>query len=124
MPPATPFRLGFVSVHVSDLARARGFYEKLLGLEVAADLPDQHEVIYRFGPTYLSVHVDTTGECGRLPGGETGFYLQVDDAERAEAELRAAGARVTWREGRAFVVEDPDGNGFAFWQARQWPPQG
>ena len=76
---APPFRLGFVSVHVRDLDRARPFYERTLGLRVLREQLEEGEVFYDLGGMPLSVHVDPDGVCGRLPGGATGFYLQVED---------------------------------------------
>lgn len=73
----------------------------------------------------LSVHVDPDGACGRLPGGATGFYLQVEDLARARREVEAAGGRVVWAEGNAFTVEDPDAKEFVLWHPRKaWPPAG
>lgn len=120
--PLFPFRLGFVSVHVADLARARTFYEGALGLRVLREVPPD-EVFYDLGGMPLSVHVDGDGSCGRPPGGETGFYLQVADLAGARAALERAGVRVDWEEGNALSVVDPDRNGLVLWQPRSaWPP--
>ena len=118
MPPT--FRLGFVSVHVTDLSRGRRFYEDVLGLRLL-QVVDESEVFYDLGGVPLSVHVDPDGVCGRRPGGETGFYLQVADIDAAARELGPD--RVAWREGRTLGVRDPDGNEYVLWQPRgAWPP--
>lgn len=112
MPSATPFSgLAFVSVHVSDLARARPFYEKVLGLKVHKSFGDD-EVMYDFFGTLLDVHVDPKGECGRLPGGPTGFYLRVPSIAKALEDLRRAGADITYHDERHVGIQDPDGNEF------------
>lgn len=123
MPPFD--RLGFVSVHVSSLEVARPFYEKVLGLRVLLELPpEEGEVFYDLGGMPLSVHVDPNGECGRKPGGETGFYMQVADVDAAARALEEAGGRIAWREGRTLGVLDPDGNGYVLWQPKgEWPPR-
>lgn len=119
---ARAFRLGFVSVHVHDLSTARPFYEQVLGLRVLKDMEKEGEMFYDLGGLPLSVHVDTDGTCGRAPGGETGFYLQVMDLDAWEREL---GARVAWRETNTLGVRDPDGNEYVLWQPRgAWPPSG
>lgn len=116
------FRLAFASVHVDDLARARPFYERVLGLRVARDGPPG-EVYYDLGGALLCVHADPERACGRAPGGATGLYLQVDDLAAARAALERAGGRVSWSEGNAFSLEDPEGNELVFWQPREpWPP--
>lgn len=122
-PMSLAFRLGFVSVHVDDMARARPFYEKVLGLRVVQEV-DANEVFYDLGGTPLSVHVDKDRTCGRAPGGATGFYLQVEDAGAARRAIVAEGGRVAWEDGpRMFSVEDPEGNEYVLWQPRaKWPP--
>jgi catechol 2,3-dioxygenase-like lactoylglutathione lyase family enzyme len=118
VPPA--FRLGFVSVHVRSLDAARPFYERTLGLKLILDRSGDDELFYDLGGMPLSVHVDRDGTCGRPPGGETGFYLQVPDLDAVAREL---GDAVAWREGRTLGVRDPDGNEYVFWQnTKAWPP--
>lgn len=112
---APTFRLGFVSVHVADLDRARDFYHGVLGLRVLRELPEEDETFYDLGGTPLSVHVDADGSCGRAPGGATGFYLQVEDVDAWRAHLAAKGVRVHG-EGRTISVEDPDGNEIVLWK--------
>lgn len=114
------FRLGFVSVHVRDLVASRPFYEKILRLRVLVDMEKEGEMFYDLGGMPLSVHVDADGTCGRAPGGETGFYLQVADIDACATEL---GTAVAWRERNTLGVRDPDGNEYVFWQPRgAWPP--
>lgn len=116
------FRLGFVSVHVDDLPRARPFYERVLGLRVLREVGED-EVFYDLGGMPLSVHADPKRECGRAPGGATGFYLQVPDLSRAREQVERAGGTVTWAEKNAFSIEDPEGNELVVWQPRAaWPP--
>ena len=115
-------RLGFVSVHVSDLAAARRFYGEALGLAVLSQ-PGADEVFFDLGGTPLSVHVDRDGTCGRAPGGATGFYLQVDDVDAWQQRLVDMGVRVTREHERVLSAFDADGNEVVLWKpARAWPP--
>lgn len=114
MPSATPIEsVLFASVHVTDLARARPFYESVLGCVPRKEMED--EVVYDMHGVGLSVHVDPDGTCGRLPGGPTGLYLRVRDAERARRDLEAAGAKIAFSNAYSVEVEDPDGNLFVLY---------
>lgn len=120
---APAFRLGFVSVHVADLARARPFYEGVLGLRVLRELLEEGEVFYDLGGVPLSVHVDPEGACGRRPGGATGFYLQVADLAAWRAHFDALGVRYHDDADRMVSLLDPDGNELVLWMPRSpWPP--
>lgn len=79
----------FSSFAVDDIAAARKFYEKTLGLDVSAATPDPH------GPLWLEVG----GERGVLvypkpehvPASFTVLNLAVDDVDRVVDELDARG---------------------------------
>ena len=119
---APAMRMGFVSVHVRDLAAARPFFERALGLRVLQEV-DEGEVFYDLGGVPLSVHADPEGVCGRRPGGATGFYLQVPDVEAWRRRLEAQGVAVAPEGERMLSVLDPDGNEYVLWTPRRpWPP--
>ena len=94
---------------VTDLDRARRFYEDRLGLEVEAEVAET--IRFRCGAgTGLAVF-----ERAMEPVDHTVAAFEVDDIAREVAELRARGVEVegvvTLPSGvqRAFF-EDPDGN--------------
>ena len=105
---------------VSDLARARGFYEQTLGLEPVDESPAA--VTYRVGPSFLLVYPsDYAGT--NLATGAT--WAVGDDFEAVVEDLREKGVTFerydlpdTTHEGdihvmrdmRAAWFKDPDGN--------------
>jgi catechol 2,3-dioxygenase-like lactoylglutathione lyase family enzyme len=111
------------SIAVSDMARARGFYEGTLGLSVMMELPDG-SVVYACGNgTALLVY--PSGFAGTNQATYAGWM--VEDFDGAMEELRAKG--VTFEEydfpglktengvaeygegyGKGSWFKDPDGN--------------
>jgi catechol 2,3-dioxygenase-like lactoylglutathione lyase family enzyme len=105
---------------VSDLGKAKEFYEGVLGLEAVEDSP--HEVVYQSGNSQVSVY--PSGFAGTNKA--TAATWAVDDVESAVDELKGKG--VTFEhyddmEGvtldgdvhvmgdmRAAWFKDPDGN--------------
>ena len=101
-----------VIYHVSDLAAARAWYEKVLGTAPYFDQP--YYVGFHVGGYELGLDPDpASGAPGR--GGAVP-YLGVTDAEAALERLRGLGAGLVSGvqevgEGiKVAVVEDPEGN--------------
>lgn len=106
--------IAFSAYPVSDLSRARAFYEGVLGLQPAAvlDLPDGQWLEYELGPHTLAL--------ARLPGWQPGpdggvVALEVTDFDATVAALKAAGAKFRTEPFatpvcRMAMVYDPDGN--------------
>jgi predicted enzyme related to lactoylglutathione lyase len=107
--------IAFSSYPVTDIPRARAFYEGVLGLRTTseANLGDQgHWIEYDIGPGTLGI--------GKAPDWRPSsdgcvVALEVDDFDRAVSGLKAAQTPV--RMGpletpvcRMIVVSDPDGN--------------
>jgi predicted enzyme related to lactoylglutathione lyase len=108
--------IAFVGLPVTDVARARGFYEGLLGLEPSmnheiAGQPGMYWIEYDIGSGTLALSNAwaPSGQSGPSPA------LEVEDFEAAIAELKAAGVpfklermetSVCW----FAVASDPDGN--------------
>ncbi len=106
-----PLAVHHVSINVSDVDRALGFYRDVLGLAVRPDRPE------------LSVEgawLDAGGQQLHLIAGTTPaaegqhFALLVDDLDGAVSELRGQGLRVSTPapvgSGRQSFLNDPDGN--------------
>jgi len=107
--------IAFSCYPVSDMARARVFYEGLLGLKATVDLEFDggfHWVEYDIGPGTLAL--------GKTPGmapsrNGCSVWLEVDDFDKAIEELKAA--EVAFKFGpletgvcHMALVHDPDGN--------------
>ncbi len=73
---------------VKDLARARDFYERQLGLEPQGAKPDG-KFIYRLGATELALFPKPEG----TKAEHTALSFRVDDIDRAVLELKARGVR-------------------------------
>jgi catechol 2,3-dioxygenase-like lactoylglutathione lyase family enzyme len=108
-------------VAVSDLGRARGFYEGLLGLEAVDQGAEEGVMVFRTGNTqlvvYESAHAGTNranavvwGVGGELDAIVAGLEARGVDFEhypdigRLEGNVHvASGAKLVW-------LKDPDGN--------------
>jgi catechol 2,3-dioxygenase-like lactoylglutathione lyase family enzyme len=149
-PEARPadFKLEVVVIGVSDVDRAKAFYEKL-GWRLDADITngDFHavQVTPHNSPTSI---IFGKGIASPEPGSARSLVLAVNDAEAARAELIARGVdvsevfhyaagpfnvagenpRVSGRdpEGRSYFsfvsFEDPDGNGWLLQEIQQRLP--
>ncbi len=106
--------LAFCSYSVTDMPRARAFYEGVLGLKPATvtDLPNGKWVEYEFGPYALAI--GSTPGWRPSPDGCTAA-LEVENFDDAIAHLKAA--QVKFRVEpfptpvcRMAMIFDPDGN--------------
>lgn len=82
---------GVAVIAASDLARARGFYEGVLGLTPVTD-PSEEEVFYRLGQTQVLLY--RTGFAGTAKN--TVFAIETPHLDRDMASLRERG--VTFEE--------------------------
>jgi catechol 2,3-dioxygenase-like lactoylglutathione lyase family enzyme len=106
--------IAYTCYPVTDLARARTFYEGTLGLTCTMDhpTPQGHWVEYDIGTSTLAI--------GSAPGWEPSNHgcsasLEVEDFQQAVASLRQAAVRFKVEPFETPVchmafVEDPDGN--------------
>lgn len=103
--------IAFVGYPVTDMARARKFYEEVLGLEVSAEFGDDF-VEYGVGGGTISL--------GKMDGWKPSAdgpsaALEAEDFDAAVSALRAAGAEFTLEPQtmpscRMCVVKDTEGN--------------
>ena len=108
--------IAFTAYPVTDMQRARAFYENVLGLKPASingPTPEMQWVEYEIGPHTLAVSNMAPDWNPNPDGGCVG--LEVEDFDHAISELRAAG--VAFRVEpfatpvcNMAVVTDPDGN--------------
>lgn len=104
--------LAFVFYPVTDVARARAFYEGLLGLKVG------HQI--EFAPGQWWIEYDIAGQAlaisNAMPGKTaSSLALEVVDLDEALTAAKAAGTPLSqevmeFPPCRMFIVQDPDGN--------------
>lgn len=106
-------RLAFVGIPVTDMHRARGFYEGVLGLSVAEIMMGGQWVEYDLGNNTLAIA--NMGPQWTPSDQGTGAALEVDDFEEAVKALkdRQIPFVVEPFESpccRMAIIQDPDGN--------------
>ena len=106
--------VAFTVYPVSDMARARAFYEGTLGLAVSEDF-DNHWVEYKPGGkgVFAISDMPEVGRSDAQAGGTLAF--EVDDVDAMTATVQAAGTPVIMEPFdtpvcRMSVVLDPSGN--------------
>jgi predicted enzyme related to lactoylglutathione lyase len=115
-------RIAFVYHRVTDIGRARDFYERVLGMKDALE--------YEGAPGKWWIEYDVDGVAFAItnvsaPNGNGGAVpaFEVADIEAAAKTLRAAGAMFVeplteYPRCRSFTVRDPDGNQIGFHQLK------
>ncbi|HEX6433261.1 MAG TPA: VOC family protein [Gemmatimonadales bacterium] len=85
-------KLEVVTIPVSNVDRAKEFYERL-GWRLDADFSDGNERAIQLTPpgSQCSIHLGTQG----TPGSAQGLFLVVSDIEAAREELASRGAEVS-----------------------------
>lgn len=112
-----------VTVHVTDLEKARAFYSKVLLLEEERPIPNIPRAVYKLHgtPTRFLIHVQVGDEGGREPGTVSGLQFYCPDPVAACALIKKNGGTVVdepWSMQRGHstvvraVIADPDGNEF------------
>jgi predicted enzyme related to lactoylglutathione lyase len=108
--------IAFSGIPVTDVARAREFYEGLLGLTPSMNheidgAPGRYWIEYEIGSGTLAL------SNAWVPSGQSGptVAFEVEDFEKSVAELKAAGVRLKLERKETpvcwfAVVSDPDGN--------------
>ena len=115
------YRLELINVPVSDVDRAKAFYEKV-GFNADHDhqISDELRFVQLTPPgSGCSISIGT-GLSEMEPGSLEGLQVVVDDVEAAHADLSGRGIEVSeiqdfpW--GSFAFFGDPDGNGWAVQQ--------
>jgi predicted enzyme related to lactoylglutathione lyase len=117
------FRLELVNVPVSDVDRAKAFYEQA-GFVADHDHQVTDELRFvQLTPPGSACSISIGSGLGEMaPGSVEGLQLVVDDIEAAQAELQQRGIEVgeiqdfPW--GSFVFFSDPDGNEWAVQQIR------
>lgn len=115
--------LAFTGYPVTDMTRARAFYENLLGLKPATTF--EHEgkawIEYDIGTSTLAI-TNTSSQWKPSPDGPC-VAMEVDNFDDAVKALREAGVPfyvepLEFPSCRFTVASDPDGNSVAIHQRR------
>jgi predicted enzyme related to lactoylglutathione lyase len=106
-------KIAFTGIPVTDIKRARAFYEGVLGLKVSGEFAEGVWIEYEIGPDTLAI--GSVGDQWKPSENGTSAAIEVEDFDAAMKDLKAANARFA-AEGiespvcRMAVVQDPDGN--------------
>ena len=114
-------RLEVVQVPVSDVDRAKAFYERL-GFNADHDhtVTDDLRFVQLTPPGSACSIAIGTGLSQMAPGSVEGLQIVIEDADAAHAELESRGVEVSdvqdlpW--GRFVFFSDPDGNRWSLQQ--------
>jgi predicted enzyme related to lactoylglutathione lyase len=114
--------IAFTGYPVTDIARARAFYEQTLGLKSSTvfEHDGKHWIEYDIGPHTLAIS-NMSGDVWKPSPDGPSAALEVTDFDAAIATLRAAGTKFfiePMDSGvcRLAIVADPDGNSLAIHQ--------
>jgi len=108
-------RIGFVAIPVTDIPRARKFYEDVLGLEVSNEMMSGKWVEYAVGDETLAI-ANVSDQWTPSDQG-TSAALEVEDFDEAIRRLKDQQVRFAVEPFETpcchmAVVQDPDGNKF------------
>ena len=105
--------IGFVGIPVSDIPRAREFYEGILGLKVAEEMMSGKWIEYAVGEDTLAIA--NVGDEWTPSDQGTGAALEVENFDEAIKRLKDRHVRFAAEPFETpcchmAVVQDPDGN--------------
>ncbi|MGB8341274.1 MAG: VOC family protein [Chthoniobacterales bacterium] len=103
--------IAFVGIPVTDMKRAREFYEGVLGLMPDPEMTGEVWTEYSIGPGTLAIA--SVGEQWKPSEDGTSAALEVENLEDAIARLKernVAFEKVDSPVCRMAVIQDPDGN--------------
>jgi predicted enzyme related to lactoylglutathione lyase len=106
-------KIGFVAIPVTDIPRARQFYEKALGLKVSDEMVSGKWVEYAVGDDTLAI-ANVSDQWTPSDQG-TGAALEVEDFDEAIRRLKDQQVRFAAEPFETpcchmAVIQDPDGN--------------
>lgn len=105
--------IAFVGSPVTDIKRARAFYEGVLGLKPTISDPDAKWIEYEVGNGTFGI--GDYGDTWRPSSGGTMAAFETDDVDALMARVKESGAKVVMElmnspVCRFGIVLDPDGN--------------
>ena len=112
-----PVSMKNIVLFVTDLPKAKDFYQNILGLPLAGE----SQMMMEFFPgalTTLGISLALQDDARALVGRHTGITLKVEKIEELCQRLKDSGVKFIepleaspW--GKMAVIADPDGNQFA-----------
>jgi predicted enzyme related to lactoylglutathione lyase len=105
--------IGFVAIPVTDIPRARKFYEEVLSLTVSDEMMSGKWIEYSVGDDTLAIA--NVGDQWTPSDQGTGAALEVEDFDEAIRQLKGRRVRFAAEPFETpcchmAVVQDPDGN--------------
>jgi len=105
--------IGFVATPVTDIKRARAFYEEVLGLNVSEEMMGGQWIEYSVGEDTLAIA--NVGDSWTPSDQGTGAAFEVEDFDEAIKRLKDRQVRFAAEPFETpcchmAVVQDPDGN--------------
>ena len=103
--------IAFIGIPVTDMKRAREFYERVLGLQPDPEMTGEHWTEYSIGEGTLALAC--VGEQWRPSNQGTSAALEVENLEDAITRLeerKISCDKVDSPVCRMAIIEDPDGN--------------
>lgn len=105
--------IGFVATPVTDIKRARAFYEEVLGLRVSEEMMGGQWIEYSVGEDTLAIA--NVGDSWTPSDQGTGAAFEVEDFDEAIKRLKDRQVRFAAEPFETpcchmAVVQDPDGN--------------
>jgi predicted enzyme related to lactoylglutathione lyase len=104
--------IAFTGIPVTDMKRARDFYEGVLGLKPSEDFSEGVWIEYEIGPDTIAI--GSVGDQWKPSPDGTSVAIEVEDFDAAIKSLRENKARilddtVESPVCRMAIVQDPDG---------------
>ena len=105
--------IGFVAIPVTDMKRARSFYEEVLSLKMSDEMMGGKWIEYAIGDDTLAIA--NVGDAWTPSDQGTGAALEVEDFDEAIKRLKDRRVRFAAEPFETpcchmAVVQDPDGN--------------
>ena len=106
-------KIAFTGIPVTDIKRARAFYERVLGLKVSGEFGEGIWIEYEIGSDTLAI--GSVGDQWKPSEDGTSVAIEVEDFDdvkrcRTQAKARFAAEGIESPVCRMAVVQDPDGN--------------